>query len=87
MHGDDHGDSELGDAEDLVGLLGLPQGLAQGRDEQVPAVPRPSHPSPVVATPVLIAVDGQHPAGPMTRWSILAAEPGAALEELLAVAV
>ena len=39
MHGDDHGDGELGDAEDLVGLVGLPQGLAQGRDEQVPAVP------------------------------------------------
>jgi hypothetical protein len=39
MHGHDGGDGEVGDAEDLVGLVGLPQGRAQGRDEQVAAVP------------------------------------------------
>jgi hypothetical protein len=43
--GDDGGDLDVGDAEDLVGLVGLPQGPAQGRDEQVPAVP--DHPIPV----------------------------------------
>ncbi len=50
MHGDDRGDLDLGDAEDLVGLVGLPQGLAQGRDEQVAAVPA-SRRSPAAAAP------------------------------------
>jgi hypothetical protein len=39
LHGDDGGDLEIGDAEDLVGLVSLPQRRAQGRDEQVVAVP------------------------------------------------
>ena len=33
------GDLDIGDAEDLGGLVGLPQGRTQGRDEQVAAVP------------------------------------------------
>src|SRR4029450_8578952 len=38
MHGDDRGDLDLGDAEDLVGLVGLPPDLAQGGEERVAAV-------------------------------------------------
>jgi hypothetical protein len=39
VDGDDGGNLDVGDAEDLVGLVGLPAGLAQSRDEQVAAVP------------------------------------------------
>jgi hypothetical protein len=39
---DDRGDLEVGDAEDLVSLVGLPHHLAQGRDQQVAAMPDPA---------------------------------------------
>jgi hypothetical protein len=39
MNGDHGSDLEVGDAEDLVGLVSLPQRLAQGREQQVAAVP------------------------------------------------
>ena len=63
MDGDDGGDLDVGDAEDLVGLVGLPPGLAQRGDEQVAAVPH--HPVLIKMEPssVLLAVDGHHPGG------------------------
>jgi hypothetical protein len=42
VDGDDRGDLDVGDAEDLVGLVGLSEHLAQGRDEQVAAMPNHS---------------------------------------------
>jgi hypothetical protein len=39
VNGDHGSDLDVGDAEDLVGLVSLPQRLVQGRDQQVAAVP------------------------------------------------
>jgi hypothetical protein len=57
MHGHDGRDLEVGDAEDLVGLVGRPPDLTQGGDEQVAAVPE--HPVRVQPQPppVLLGVD------------------------------
>jgi hypothetical protein len=63
VDGDDGGDLDVGDAQDLVGLVRLPANLAQGGDEQLAAVPQ----QPVGVQPqppaVLLAVDHHHPAG------------------------
>ena len=63
MHGHNGRDLDVGDAEDLVGLVGRPPDRAQGRDKQVAAVPE--HPVGVEQqpAPVLLGVDDQHPAG------------------------
>ena len=62
MHGNDRGDLDVGDAEDFVGLVGLPADLAQGRDEQVAAVPE--HPVRVDgSSSVLLGIDDQDAAG------------------------
>ena len=63
MDSDDRGHPHVRDAEDRVGLVGRPQYLAQGRDEQVAAMP--DHPVTVLPQPppVLLGVDHHHPAG------------------------
>ena len=63
VDGDHHGDLDVGDAKDLVRLVGRPQHLAQGRDEQVAAMP--DHP---------VGVQLQPP--PILLLSIISTPPG-----------
>ena len=76
MHGHDGRDLDVSDAEDLVGLVGLPANLTQGRDKQVAAVrehPVGVEPQPA---PVLLGTMTSTPPGPMAKWSMFAWLPG-----------
>ena len=61
VHGHDGEDLDVGDAENVIGLVGRPPQLAQGCDEEVAAVPQ----QPVGVQPeppaVLLGVDHHHP--------------------------
>jgi hypothetical protein len=62
VDGDHHGDLDVGDAKDLVRLVGRPQHLAGSR-RAGGGHARPSRRRPAAAAPDTAAVDHQHPAG------------------------
>jgi hypothetical protein len=67
VDGDDRGDIDIGDAEDLVGLVGLPPGRAQRRGEEVAAVPQqPARVQPQPPRYCLLSTTTTSP-GPITK--------------------
>jgi|Tabmets5t2r1_1033131.scaffolds.fasta_scaffold14341_3 hypothetical protein len=64
VDGHDRGDLDLGHAEDLISLVGLPQHPAQGGQQQVAAMPDQPDGVDPQPPPVLLGVDDQDPSGP-----------------------
>jgi hypothetical protein len=64
VHGHDADHLDVGDAEDLISLVGLPPHLPKARNEQVAAMPQQPMGVEPQPPPILLGVDHQHPARP-----------------------